>query len=192
LVAREYLDLALLSTCKVAIPGFNTTANLLFTLAFPEVKNKEELVFSEIEAAVLSGNYDAGLIIHEGRFTYAKKGLTKLMDMGDWWEGNMNAPIPLGGIVIKRTHDSALALTVDQIIRESLHYAWQHFPELPPFVCEHSQEMEEDVMRSHIGLYVNDYTADLGKEGTRAVQTLFKKAEEAGLIVENPERSIFF
>ena len=192
LVAKEFLDLDKLSQYHIAIPGLQTTANLLFTLAFPEVENKVEVLFSDIEAGVLDGRYDAGLIIHESRFTYEKKGLKKLMDMGDWWESTTNAPIPLGGIVMKRSYEQELVNKVDKIINESLQYAWQHYPTLPPFVLEHSQEMEEEVMRNHINLYVNDYTKDLGPVGTKAINTLFEKAQNAGLLPADASRSIFY
>jgi len=174
-----------MSTARIAIPGVATTANLLFTLAFPEAKNKEEVLFSEIEQAVLDNRYDAGLVIHESRFTYAKRGLEKIMDMGDWWEGAAQAAIPLGGIVMRRSLDPTLCATVDSIIRESLAYSWQHYPELSSFVTSNAQEMEEEVMRKHIDLYVNEYTTDLGTVGEQAINTLFRKAQDAGLISGN-------
>jgi 1,4-dihydroxy-6-naphthoate synthase len=182
LVSKSQLDIKDIDNFKIAIPGFNTTANLLFTLAFPNAKNKTELVFSEIEAAVLNGEYDAGLIIHEGRFTYQQKGLNKLIDMGDWWEKTTHAAIPLGGIVIRRSLGSELAATVDSIIKESLAYSWKRHPELSDFITANAQEMEEDVMRKHIHLYVNDYTTDLGEKGRNAITTLFEKAKVAGLL----------
>ncbi len=192
LVSKEPLDLSKIETYKIAIPGFNTTANLLLSLAFPQAKNKTELVFSEIEAAVLKGDYDAGLIIHEGRFTYQKKGLTKLIDLGDWWEKTMKAAIPLGGIVIRRSFDQELCAIVDRIIKESLAYSWQHYPELSPFITNNAQEMEEDVMRQHINLYVNSYTTDLGEKGRCAINTLFERARAGGLIKGEMPGSIFY
>jgi 1,4-dihydroxy-6-naphthoate synthase len=191
LVSKEELDLSKLSSYRIAIPGVQTTANLLLTIAFPHATKKEEVIFSQIEAAVLNGDYDAGLIIHESRFTYQQKGLKKLMDMGDWWESTMDAAIPLGGIVVKRSLGRGLASSVDQIIRSSLQYAWKQYPDLPPFVLDHSQEMEEEVMRSHIQLYVNNYTNNLGEEGIRAINTLFEEAAKAGLVT-NTTRSIFY
>jgi 1,4-dihydroxy-6-naphthoate synthase len=182
LVSKQQVDLAEIDTLKIAIPGFNTTANLLVSLAFPQAKNKTELVFSEIEAAVLNGEYDAGLIIHESRFTYQKKGLKKLIDLGDWWENETNAAIPLGGIVMRRSLGSELCVKVDGIIKESLAYSWQRYPELAPFITANAQEMEEDVMRQHIKLYVNDYSTDLGEKGRAAIATLFDKAKAGGLI----------
>jgi len=182
LVSKKELELAKIDTLKIAIPGFNTTANLLLSLTFPQAKNKTELVFSEIEAAVINGEYDAGLIIHESRFTYQKKGLRKLIDLGDWWEKETNAAIPLGGIVMRRSLGSGLCATVDKIIKESLAYSWQQYPSLAPFVTENAQEMEEDVMRQHINLYVNSYSTDLGEKGRNAITTLFEKAKAGGLI----------
>ena len=170
------------SEARIAIPGAKTTANLLFTLAHPEATNKTEVLFSEIENAVLRDEYDLGLVIHESRFTYAQRGLAKIMDMGDWWEATSGAAIPLGGIVIRRSFDAELCATVDGIIRESVLYSWKHYPDLAPFVTENAQEMEESVMRQHIDLYVNEYTTDLGETGEKAIQLLFDKAREAGLI----------
>ncbi len=192
LVAREPVDPLKIDTLKIAVPGLNTTANLLLTLAYPQAKNKTALVFSEIEAAVLNGEYDAGLIIHESRFTYQQRGLTKLIDLGDWWEQTTHAAIPLGGIVIRRSFDKELCATVDSIIKESLTYSWQHYPKLSSFVTENAQEMEEDVMRKHINLYVNEYTTDLGENGRSAIATLFEKAEAAGLLAEGKVGSIFY
>ena len=192
LVSKGPMDMAKINDFKIAIPGFNTTANLLLSLAFPGAKNKTALVFNEIENAVLSGEYDAGLIIHEGRFTYQKKGLTKLIDLGDWWEQTTQAPIPLGGIVIRRNLDKHVCVAVDKIIKESLAYSWKHYPELFPFVTENAQEMEEDVMRKHIQLYVNDYTTDLGEKGRAAITTLFDKAKSGGLIKGEMPESIFY
>lgn len=192
LIAKQPLDLKDIANFKIAIPGFNTTANLLLSLAFPQAKNKTEIVFSEIEDGVLNGIYDAGLIIHESRFTYQQKGLTKLMDMGDWWEQTANAAIPLGGIVIKRSLGAELCATVDAIIKESLQYSWDHYPALAPFVTEHAQEMDESVMRQHIELYVNEYSTDLGETGRRAVITLFDQAKASGLIGGSLPASLFY
>lgn len=182
LVAREPLELDKIDEYKIAVPGYKTTANLLLTLAYPQAKNKTEVLFSEIEDSVLSGVYDAGLVIHESRFTYRAKGLHKLMDMGDWWESAAGAAIPLGGIAARRSFDSELCKTIDSIIKESLLYSWNHYPELAAFVNENAQEMEEAVMRQHIELYVNEYSTELGDAGVKAIETLFSKAKEAGLL----------
>lgn len=192
LVSKVPLDIAGIKGFKIAIPGFNTTANLLLSLAFPQARHKTELLFSDIETAVLNGDFDAGLIIHEGRFTYQKKGLTKLIDLGDWWERTMNAAIPLGGIVMRRSFDKARCATVDQIIKDSLAYSWKRYPELSPFITENAQEMEEEVMRKHIQLYVNDYTTDLGEKGRSAITTLFEKAQAGGLLKEEMVERIFY
>ncbi len=192
LVSKKPLDLSGINGFKIAIPGFNTTANLLLSLAFPNAKNKTEMVFSDIEAAVLSGEYDAGLIIHEGRFTYQSKGLRKLIDLGDWWEQTTQAAIPLGGIVMRRSFGKELCATVDNILKESLAWSWKRYPELTSFITNNAQEMEEDVMRQHIHLYVNDYTTDLGEKGRSAITTLFEKAKAGGLIKEEMSGSIFY
>lgn len=193
LIANSALDLNNIDQYKIAIPGFNTTANLLLSLAFPQAKNKTEVIFSGIEDAVINGEYDAGLIIHESRFTYAAKGLIKLTDLGDWWEQEVNAAIPLGGIVARRSFDKELLATIDSVIKKSILYSWKHYPELSSFVTENAQEMEEAVMRQHINLYVNEYTTDLGETGRTAIQTLFDKAKKAGLLQANhlPE-NIFY
>jgi 1,4-dihydroxy-6-naphthoate synthase len=182
LVSKQPLDVARMHEYKIAIPGLKTTANLLLSLAFPQAQNKTERIFSEIETAVLNDEVDAGLIIHENRFTYAQRGLTKVLDLGDWWEQQTGAAIPLGGIVMKRTFAPELCTTVDSIINESLALSWSRYPELSGFVTANAQEMEEEVMRKHIQLYVNDYTTDLGEKGRNAINTLFEKASNAGLI----------
>jgi 1,4-dihydroxy-6-naphthoate synthase len=193
LISAVPLELSEIANYKIAIPGVNTTANLLLSLAFPEAKNKEEVLFSEIEGKVLIGAFDAGLIIHENRFTYAERGLNKLIDLGSWWEETMKLPIPLGGIVIRRNMDKELSETVDQIIRESVKYSWMNYPELAPFVTGNAQEMEEKVMRQHIELYVNDFTTDLGEAGTKAIEGLFSHAREKGLLKDsNKGLSIFY
>ncbi len=192
LVSKKPLDLAEIENFSIAIPGFNTTANLLLSLAFPQARNKKELVFSDIETGVLNGDFDAGLIIHEGRFTYAKKGLTKLIDLGDWWEQTTHAAIPLGGIVIRRSYDKELCTAVDKIIKDSIAYSWKRYPELSPFITSNAQEMEEDVMRKHIQLYVNSYTTDLGEKGRNAITTLFERAKQGGILKGEMPGSIFY
>lgn len=157
----------------VAIPGRNTTAHLLFSLAFPEVKNKVFLIFNEIEDAVLSGKVDAGVIIHENRFTYSEKGLSKWMDLGHYFETSFNAPIPLGGIIARKDQPQDEVKIMDTLIRESVEYAFKHsYDQLPEFVKCHSQEMSEQVMRRHIDLYVNDFSIDMGETGKNAIARL--------------------
>jgi 1,4-dihydroxy-6-naphthoate synthase len=158
---------------RVAIPGINTTAHLLFSLAFPKVTNKEFLVFNEIEQAVLSGTVDAGVIIHENRFTYTSKGLSKWMDLGTYFEETYNAPIPLGGIIARNDIDPNDIAMVDALIKQSVQYAFKNSYEiLPDYIKMHSQEMSEDVMRQHINLYVNDFTVDMGDTGRKAIEKL--------------------
>jgi 1,4-dihydroxy-6-naphthoate synthase len=167
---------------RIAIPGKYTTANFLLGLAFPQAQDKTALVFSEIESALLQDRFDAGLIIHENRFTYAVKGLKKIIDLGEFWEGETGAPIPLGGIVIKRSIPDDVKQRVNRVIRRSVEYAFAHRTASLDYVRAHAQEMSEDVMYKHIDLYVNDYSVDLGAEGRRAVELLFEKAAATGLI----------
>ena len=167
---------------RIAIPGRYTTANFLLGLAFPAARNRTELLFSDIERAVLDGRFDAGLIIHENRFTYAAKGLKKIVDLGEFWEGETGAPIPLGGIVVRRSLPEAVKQTVNRLVRRSVEYACAHRSASLPYVREHAQEMSEQVMYQHIDLYVNDYSVDLGAEGRHAVRVLFEKAAAAGVI----------
>jgi 1,4-dihydroxy-6-naphthoate synthase len=161
----------------VALPGRHTTAHMLFTLAYPNVKGKVFMPFHEIEDAVLQGRVDAGVIIHENRFTYADRGLIRLCDLGEVWEHNTGQPIPLGGIVMKRTLSAETMEKTDRVIRRSLEHAWSRYPELPDMVRLHAQTMEEDVMRKHIELYVNEFSRSLGKEGRAAVWKLLETAE---------------
>ncbi len=161
-------------TASIAIPGINTTAHLLFSLAYPEATNKQFLVFNEIEDAVLSGKVDAGVIIHENRFTYREKGLSKIIDLGEYWEEKLKVPIPLGGIVMKRSFDLSTQQKIDSLIRKSIEYAFVNYPQLADYVVIHSQEMSETVMRQHIDLYVNNYSIDLGKDGKKAVLKLLE------------------
>jgi len=159
---------------SIALPGINTTAHLLFSYAFPKAQNKSFMIFSGIEDAVVYGKTELGVIIHENRFTYQQKGLEKVMDLGEYWEEKKKVPIPLGGIAIKRSIDPTIATKVDHLIRESLEFAFAHYPEVTEYVKEHSQAMEEKVMRQHIDLYVNDYSLDLGKDGKDAIKTLYE------------------
>jgi 1,4-dihydroxy-6-naphthoate synthase len=157
---------------RIAIPGINTTAHLLFSMAFPQAQNKSFHVFHEIESLVLSGEADAGVIIHENRFTYQAKGLHLLFDLGKYWEEQTQVPIPLGGIVAQRHLPEPVITDVNRLIMESIRYAFAHYPDLGDYVRVHAQEMSEDVMRKHINLYVNDFSLDLGPAGKKAIQTL--------------------
>lgn len=176
LIAKKQNENILSSIEKitVAIPGINTTAHMLFSYAFPSAINKVFLVFNEIENAVLTGKADAGVIIHENRFTYADKGLIKLMDLGDFWEKKTQFPIPLGGIIVKKDLGKEVQQKLDRLIRKSIEYSFDNYPVISSFVSEHSQEMSEEVMRKHINLYVNNFSLDLGEKGKAAIDKLLK------------------
>lgn len=182
LVQGSKFNVQSLDGARIAIPGKNTTANFLLSLAYPNAKNKTEVLFSEIEQGVLDGKYDAGLVIHESRFTYEQKGLKKIMDLGEFWESLIHAPIPLGGIVARRSFDNDLLQKINRVIKKSVEYAYANTPDVMPYVKAHAQEMSEEVMKKHIGLYVNEYSIDLGETGFKAVNLLFNKAKEIGLI----------
>jgi 1,4-dihydroxy-6-naphthoate synthase len=175
---------------RIAVPGRFTTANLLMSLAFPAAADKTEVLFSDIEDAVLDGRFDAGLIIHENRFTYAAKGLKKIIDLGEFWEEETGAPIPLGGIVIRRSLPVSVRQAVNRVLRRSVEYAFANRAASLPYVRAHAQAMSDDVMYKHIDLYVNDYSIDLGREGRAAVDLLFERAAEAGAI--SPSRLPLF
>ncbi len=171
LIAQNSIAAQEVNEKLIAIPGENTTAHLLFSLAYPGAKNKVFLRYDEIEDFVLSGK-GLGVIIHENRFTYAEKGLTKLIDLGEYWESETNNAIPLGGIVIRRSIPKELHAEVDALIRKSVEFAFQQYPDLSNFTKEHAQEMSEVVMRQHINLYVNEYSLDLADAGRSAVLKL--------------------
>ncbi|MBS1640202.1 MAG: 1,4-dihydroxy-6-naphthoate synthase [Bacteroidetes bacterium] len=159
----------------IAIPGENTTAHLLFSLVYPNTKNKKFLIFNQIENAVLNEEVDCGVIIHENRFTYQNKGLHKIIDLGEYWEQTTKLPIPLGGIVAHKKINNAISKQVDALIKQSVEYAFaNHRHQLTNYVKQHSQEMSEAVMQQHIDLYVNNYSINLGEEGKKAVLKLIE------------------
>ncbi len=176
-----------IANMKIAIPGNYTTANFLLGIAFPDAKNKIEMVFSEIENAVLEGRVDAGLIIHENRFTYQSKGLKKLIDLGEFWETKTGFPIPLGGIAIRKNLPSEVKLKVEKLIRKSIEFAFANPEASKEYVSCHTQEMEPSVIQSHINLYVNNYSVNLGVEGEKAVNELYFIARQNRTIPEMPE-----
>jgi len=178
-IAREEVAAGAL---RIAIPGKYTTARFLLGLAFPAARNTTEVLFSDIEGRVIDGTFDAGLIIHENRFTYQAKGLKKIIDLGEYWEGETAAAIPLGGIVVSRRLPVDVQQRVNRVMRRSVEYAFAHRAASLPFVRAHAQEMSEEVMYQHIDLYVNEYSVDLGEEGRRAVETLFARARTSGVI----------
>jgi len=157
----------------IAIPGENTTANLLFSMAYPQAKNKIFLKYDEIENFVIAKK-GLGVIIHENRFTYEGKGLKKITDLGDYWEKKTSHAIPLGGIVIKKEIDISIQQTIDALIKKSIDYAFSNYPLLNDYIRCHAQEMSEQVMRQHIDLYVNEYSLDLGEKGKKAILKLLE------------------
>jgi 1,4-dihydroxy-6-naphthoate synthase len=171
---------------SIAIPGKYTTANFLCSLAFPAAQNKTEVLFSDIEPALLEGRFDAGVIIHENRFTYQARGLRKIVDLGECWESETGAPIPLGGIVMKRSLPDNVKRAMNRVMRRSVEYAFAHREASVPYVRAHAQEMSEEVMYQHIDLYVNEYSVDLGAQGRHAVKLLFDRAQGAGMVPEVP------
>lgn len=152
----------------IAIPGENTTAHFLFSMAYPNAKNKVFLRYDEIEGFVQQGK-GLGVIIHENRFTYNQKGLHKIVDLGDYWEKTTNDPIPLGGIVIRRGIEKSVQQKIALLIYKSIVYAYTHYPQLSDYIRNNSQEMKDVVMRQHIDLYVNDYSKTLGPKGREAI-----------------------
>jgi len=172
---------------KIGIPGKYTTANFLLGLALPEATNKQELLFSEIEDAVLSSKIDVGLIIHENRFTYQNKGLKKIIDLGDYWEKKTGCAIPLGGIVANRKLPLDVQHKINRVLKKSVEFAFANPKSGLEFIRSHAQEMSEEVMYKHIELYVNKYSVDLGEEGRKAIQILFDTAREKNIIPEIKE-----
>jgi 1,4-dihydroxy-6-naphthoate synthase len=172
---------------RIAIPGKYTTANFLLSLAFPHATEKSECLFSDIEWGVLDGRFDAGLIIHENRFTYADRGLKKIIDLGEFWESETGAAIPLGGIVITRALPADVRQCVNRVMRRSVEYAFANRDASLPFVRANAQAMSDEVMYKHIDLYVNEYSVDLGVDGRRAVEVLFERARNSGVIPEMKE-----
>jgi len=175
---------------KIGIPGKYTTANFLLGLVYPGLQNKEILVFSNIESALLNGDIDLGLIIHENRFTYQEKGFFKVIDLGDFWERTTESPIPLGGIVIQRDLPIEIKEKVNRLIRQSVEYAFANPKSGIDYIRSHAQEMDESVMYKHIELYVNQYSIHLGDLGRIAIESMFSKAQDLN-IVPKTEKNIF-
>lgn len=191
LISKKQINDPLTEIKTIAIPGKLTTANFLLSIAYPALQNKKVMLFSDIEDAVLKGEVDAGLIIHENRFTYEQKGLKKVRDLGEFWDSLIHAPIPLGGIVAKRDLGEETRRDIETLIRKSVEYAFVNPESSMPYVRAHAQEMSEDVMKKHIQLYVNDFSVDLGEVGVNAVKLLFDKAMQSGLIKANSNLQLF-
>ena len=181
LISKEKVTFDEVNDCIVAIPGENTTAHLLFSQAFPRAKNKIFKRYDEIENFVLnSGKKSLGVIIHENRFTYFDKGLKKIVDLGNFWEEKTGYPIPLGGIVGKRRIDEKILMQVDSLIKQSIEFAFKNYPLITDYVKIHSQEMEPEVMKKHIDLYVNNYSIALGRDGKNAIEKVLDVYNQSG------------
>jgi 1,4-dihydroxy-6-naphthoate synthase len=177
-------DYEILAKSTVAIPGRLTTAALLLGVAFPQVKHTTPVIFSDIEKRVLSGEYAGGVLIHEGRFTFQKRGLKLIADLGTMWEEMSSQPIPLGGIAIRRDLGEDMAARVNRVLRRSVEYALQNPEMSQEYVCSYAQELDNDVIQKHINLFVNQYTIDVGIKGEEAVKYMYNKAVEQGLFAK--------
>lgn len=182
LVARNLYSRSEMKNLRIAIPGRLTTANLLFSIAYPEAKNKVEFLFSEIENAVLNDEADAGILIHETRFTYQEKGLIKIADLGEYWENLTGLPVPLGNIAIKRSVPVVIQTTVSRIIHRSIEYGFENPEASASFIRANSKETSAAIVKKHIELYVNEYSLNLGQKGRKALTEFYRMASESGII----------
>jgi 1,4-dihydroxy-6-naphthoate synthase len=190
LISKEAITPEELPGKTIAIPGRYTTAHLLMRLYDPRLVTFLEMPFNEIMDAVMTGRADAGVIIHESRFTYQGFGLHQLLDLGEWWEGETGLPIPLGGIVAKRSLGAETIGIIEKALASGVEYARNNPLSAAQYIREHAQEMSEEVCAAHIGLYVNDFSRNLGDEGERAITELLRRAEEAD-VVPKLEVSLF-
>lgn len=182
LIAKTEIPESAVRQCLIAVPGQNTTANVLFSIAYPEASHKVFLRYDEIENFVASSEDSGdnlmttrlGVIIHENRFTYASKGLKKIADLGEFWEKETGLPIPLGCIAVSRNLPLEIQRKIEKLVRQSIEFARKNYPQLSGFIKENAQEMKEEVMRKHIDLYVNDFSLDVGREGKEAVKKFIK------------------
>ena len=190
-VARESLEMSDLRGMTIAIPGELTTAFLLLQIFDPELKRKVKIMpFNSIIGSVREGEADAGLIIHESRFTFQRAGLKKVIDLGEWWEKETGHPVPLGGIIGRRGLGADLLRRIEILLRKSVEYAFAHRAESVSYIKQHAQELEDEVINRHINLYVNNYSLDIGDSGERAVKELFRMAERRG-IIKSSNKSLF-
>ncbi len=187
LISKIRIDLSELARLRIAIPGKFTTANLLLSIAWPEAVNRKEYLFSEIEDAIIRGDADTGIIIHETRFTYQEKGLLKIADLGEYWDKLTGLPIPLGIIVINRKIPEDIAKKVNRAIRRSIEFAVENKMSSSDFVSANAKEMDHDVMNKHISLYVNRFSLQLGWQGRKALKELFRIAGEKGITPAVPD-----
>jgi len=176
---------------RVAIPGEWTTANLLFQLAVEGGFEPVYMRFDEVMPAISAGDVESGVIIHESRFTYTEQGLTSFLDLGAWWEQTSGLPIPLGGILVRRDLPEETKKVIQGLIKDSICYADTHPGEASPYITQHAQELEGDVIDQHIGLYVNDFSKDLGEEGRQAILALYEQAIKKGILTSSAELALF-
>ena len=181
ILSKKKISRRELSRARIAIPGVHTTAALLLRLFVPQAEDLVEMPFNEIVGAICKGKVDAGCVIHETRFTYRDFGLELVQDLGEWWEETTKSPIPLGGIVAKRSIPLMELEVLNDAIKKSMRFAERNYQEVSGFIRRHAQEISPEVQRKHIDLYVNDYSYDLGEEGRQAVSLLFEKARQEGL-----------
>ncbi len=185
LVAKPGFDIEKLSFKKIAVPGMWTTAHMLLGLYLSEKPRAVPMPFEKIMPAIQKDEYDCGVIIHEGRFTYGEYGLVRIIDLGEWWEEKISLPVPLGGIAVRRDITSAVAKKIEELIQSSVKYSFNHREKANNYIKKHAQEMSSEVIRRHIDLYVNDFTLNLGKEGEEAVNTLFRMARDSKILPES-------
>ncbi len=180
LISKEPLtrEALIAGNLSVAIPGRSTTANLLLNFFAPKIQNRVEYVFHDIMPAIERGEVAAGVIIHENRFTYQNHGLRLIQDLGTYWENKTGAPIPLGGIIVRKSLGAEKIAKLETLMRESVAYAFAHPDASKQYVAEHAQEMDPEVMQQHIDLYVNEYSLSLGKVGRKGVETLLAEAQK--------------
>lgn len=185
LVAKNAMDAQSLENCRIAIPGKYTTAALLLRMFLPQCTNIVEMRFETIMEAIRQGEVDAGVIIHESRFTYQQEGMVALQDLGQWWEDISGMPIPLGCIAAKRSLGEERIRAIDQLIHQSVNYAFSHPGACLPYIRQHAQEMDDEVVQNHIGLYVNDYSRNLGKEGFAAIEQFLERGRAVKALPES-------
>lgn len=173
LIANHNIEFNEIPNLKIALPGVHTTAHFLFKFAFPSAKKLQNVVFSEIESLVLNHQVDAGVIIHENRFTYESKGLFKLLDLGTHWVERNKLPIPLGLIAIKRSLNPELKLQIKANIQASITFSKDHYPKIYSFIAQHAQELSVEVIKKHIDLYVNEHSYSLNSASKAAIHKLF-------------------
>jgi 1,4-dihydroxy-6-naphthoate synthase len=169
------------STLKIAVPGRFTTGALLCSLAYPGLGEQVPMLFSDIEQAVAQGAVDLGVLIHEGRFTYRDKGLALVCDLGAWWQDTTGCPIPLGGIAVRRALGAEFATVFDRVLHRSISYAFAHPEASRAYVASYARELSASIQQQHIDMFVNRFSLDLGEEGRRAVDTLYKCYERTNL-----------